>query len=166
MRIEIFICILVLFCPAGIVSAESSDALYKKGVSLARASNIIEAEKTFRRVIEISPWFCLGHYGLGRTLLMKKGNLDDAVKHLKRSVELDRSFAKGYFYLGLALFMNKKYIPAIHAFMDAYKNEPVMIEALYNTGAVYDVIGNPFKSKYYFSKYFLEKKRRDEGRIF
>ena len=111
--------ILPFVIPIG--ARENSTMLYKKGVSLVLKKQLKDAEKVFKRVIKINPYYSLGHYGLGRVYLMKRGYLKEAVRHLKKSVSLDRRLAKGYFYLGMAHMLSKQYMRAIGAFKNSYK---------------------------------------------
>src|SRR4030042_3543785 len=99
---------------------ENSTELYQKGARLALDGQLDKAILVFNRVVDISPYYCLGHYGLGKAYLYKYGMVDEAIKHLKTSVKLDRKLVKGYFYLGIAYFLAKKYPPAAYAFKMAY----------------------------------------------
>ena len=145
---------------------ENSTGLYKKGARHAINGQYNKAIEVFKRVIDISPYYCLGHYGLGKVYLYKYGMLDDAVLHLKRSVSLDKKFVKGHFYLGVAYFLSKKYIQAIHSFKNAYYNDDSYIEALYNLGVIYDIMDDSYHSKIFFSKYLDEKYKEEEDILF
>ena len=144
---------------------ENSSKLYEKGAQEALAGNIDNAIEIFKKVIDVSPHYTLGHYGLGKAYLYKKGKLKEAIFHLKRSTDLDKKFAKGYFYLGMAYYFSTKYIQAIHAFKKAYKYDETMIEALYNLSMIYDIIDKDFMAREYYRKYNREK-TRDEDFIF
>ena len=65
------------------------------------AGKYADAADVFRKVIAISPWYALGHYGLGKTSLYLPGEMDDAIKELRTAVELDPELARAYFYLGM-----------------------------------------------------------------
>lgn len=142
----------VLF-PVRVNSYENSSFLYRKGTELALAGRHEEASLVFKQVIEISPYYSLGYYGLGKIYLFKYGMLDQAVFHLARAVDLDKRFAKGYFYLGMAYLLNGKLLGALHAFDSSYRNDSNLTEALFNIGVIYDLMGKTYESGVYFKKY-------------
>jgi tetratricopeptide (TPR) repeat protein len=165
-RLFVIVSLLMLLLPATkSFAVENSSDLYKKASKLALKGSLDESITIFKKVVQLSPHYCLGHYGLGKAYLHKEGKLDDAVFHLAKSVDLDKKFVKGYFYLGMAYYMNMKYVQAIHSFKKAYDYDYSVIESLYNIGAIYDLIGNSYKSKIYFKRY-LDEKYRDDDDIF
>lgn len=145
---------------------ENSSELYQKGAKLAIEGELDNAIPVFKKVIEISPYYCLGHYGLGKAYLYKSGMIYDAIRHLKTAVELDRKFVKGYFYLGMAYLMAKKYPQAGRAFKQAYSYDETYIEALFNLGVVYETMDRSFQSGFYFNKYLDERIKEAEDIIF
>lgn len=157
--------VLLVALPAS-AARENSTELYQKGARLAIDGQLDKAIIVFKRVVEISPYYCLGHYGLGKAYLHKYGMLDDAVKHLRTAVKLDRKLVKAHFYLGVAYFMAKKYVPAAGAFKSAYGYDDSYIEALYNLGVVYEIMEKTYEAKIYYDKYLAEKVREEEDIIF
>ena len=157
--------LLLVFLTIPCSAIENSSKLYEKGAREALAGNIDQAIEIFKKVIEISPHYTLGHYGLGKAYLYKKGKLKEAILHLKISIDLDKKFAKGYFYLGMAYYFSTNYIQAIHAFKKAYQYDESMIEVLYNLSMIYDIIDRDFMAREYYRKYNHEK-TRDEDFIF
>ncbi len=156
----------VLSAPAGAAQRENSSELYRKGARLALDGQLDKAILIFKKVVEISPYYCMGHYGLGKAYLYKYGMMDDAIRHLKASVTLDRKLVKGYFYLGLAYFMAKQYRQAAAAFKSAYMYDDTYIEALYNLGVVYEIMEQSYKSSLYYRKYLGEKVKEEEDLVF
>ncbi len=169
-RIIIRVAFVLLVCLfpalAGAAPRENSSELYRQGARLAIDGQLDKAILIFKKVVEISPYYCMGHYGLGKAYLYKYGMTDDAVRHLKTSVKLDRKLVKGYFYLGLAYFMAKKYRHAASAFKSAYNYDDTYIEALYNLGVVYETIEQSYNSDLYFRKYLGEKIKEEEDLVF
>lgn len=100
--------ILLIAASASLAARENSTTLYKRGALLAKSGKINESIKVFRRVVALSPWYCLGHYGLGKAYLFSKGYNSDAMRHLKRATELDRTHAPSHFYLGFAYLLGGK----------------------------------------------------------
>ncbi len=152
--------------PGSLRSRENSSELYQKGVSLAREGRIDEAIEVFQKTVSVSPYYSLAHYGLGRAYLYKEERLDDAIRHLRQSVTLERDFARGHFYLGMAYLLSREYVYALHSFREAYRHESTLIEALYNIGAIYDMMGKSYESLVYFRKYKEEKEKEKEDIIF
>lgn len=69
---------------------------YGRGVLYLRTGRIAEAERTFRRVLDISPTFEEGHFLLGTALLLE-GNADAALPKMRLETRSARQLA------GLAL---------------------------------------------------------------
>ncbi|MCU0848086.1 MAG: hypothetical protein MUD12_09390 [Spirochaetes bacterium] len=161
-RSPAYILILILLFSAPSFGLENSTDLYKKGARLALNGKIDEAILVFKKVIDISPYYCMGHYGLGKAYLYKYGMIDEAIRQLRLSVKYDTRFAKGYFYLGMGYLLSGKYVDAIHSFRTAYRYNEAMSEALYNTGAVYDLMDRSYKAQVYFGKFGAESKSKEE----
>lgn len=140
------------------VYAENSSVYYSKGVEFFKAGNLSDAEKSFKLAVEVNPSYTLAHYGLGRVYIMQNGRASDAVKHLKLSVSLDPNFVKGWFKLGLAELVSGKYIESLHSFQEAYQRDKTFIEALYNMGVVYDLLGDNFTAFTYYRLYYRKVK--------
>ena len=142
---------------------QSSSKLYETGAEYAENGDFVNARKYFEEVIKISPYFCLGHYGLGKLNLYDGGDLEIAERELYAATQLDKKFAKAHFYLGVAYMLREKNLYAIQSFKKAYDYDKSYFHALYNIGAIYDSMGHPFKSVYYYKKYYeeLEKDKSD-----
>lgn len=145
---------------------KNSSALYREAAKLALAGKIDEAIPKFRESIAINPYYSMGHYGLGKAYLYKEGKLKDAIKSLETAVKLDHKNAKGHFYLGICYLMKEKYIQAVHSFDNAYRNDSSLIEALYNIGAAYDIMGYEGKAAKYYDLFLLKKEKVDRDVLF
>lgn len=159
----------LLFAAALVVPAyplEKSSDLYRQGTALAVKGDIDGAIEKFKKAVEIGPYYCLAHYGLGKAYLYKYGMLDQAIIHLRESVKLDGRLARGHFYLGMAYLLSRKYVPAVHAFKKAYELDDTMIEALYNTAVAYDIMGKDYEAVLYFKKYYAERDREGGDSLF
>ena len=149
--------VLVLFLSVAALYAEkNSTEYYSEGLEYARSGRLDLAEQSFKKTIEVNQYYCLGHYGLGRVYMYQAETMDRAIAHLEKAVELDSNFAPAYFYLGIAQMLSNKYVDSIHSFNNAYEKDSRFVEALYNMGAVYDLIGNEYKAFYYYRKYQVE----------
>jgi tetratricopeptide (TPR) repeat protein len=149
----------MLAAPCSLAAREKSPELYRQGASYALAGDIDRAIEVFKKVVERSPYYCMGHYGLGKAYLYKYGMLDQAVRHLRESVKLDRKLARGHFYLGMAYMLQVQYVRSLHAFKAAYETDDTLVEALYNMAAIYEIIGKDYEAWFYFRKYYEEKER-------
>jgi tetratricopeptide (TPR) repeat protein len=156
----------VCFFAGPVKSSENSTQLYHRAARLAIDGNIDESIAVFKRVIEVNPYYALGHYGIGKAYLYKEGKLADAIVHLRRAVELDRKLSKGHFYLGIALMFNKRYAHALHSFHRAYRYDKSGIEALYNIAVIYDIMNSPQKAQRFFEQYFYLKERGELDILF
>ena len=165
-RVLSFIFIFIFSFPVWGAARKNSTELYKEAVKIAARGNTNEAIDAFKKVVEVNPYYALGHYGLGRAYLNKEGMLNDAIRHLKLSVTYDRILAKGYYYLGMALMLKKRYNAAIDAFSNAYKYDKSFIGALYNIGAIYELLEKNNKAAQYFDEYLYQKEKKEEDILF
>jgi len=156
----------VLLAAATAESRENSSELYREGARLAMEGRLDEAIPVFRKVVEISPYYCLGYYGLGKACLYRGGMLDEAIRNLQTAVKLDRRLVRGHFYLGMAYFMARRYMDAAFSFKSAYAYDDTYIEALYNLGVVYEIIERDYDSKVYYGRYLDEKYKVEEDITF
>lgn len=138
--------------------AENSTFYYNKGVEEFKAGNPGDAENSFKEAVKINPSYTLGHYGLGRIYILQKNRVPDAIKHLKLAVSLDPGFAKGWFKLGLAELISGKYVESLQSFKQAYERDKTFIEALYNMGVVYDLLGDNYTAFTYYRQYYRKVK--------
>jgi len=75
--------------------------------------NFTEAEKEFRRAIELNPNYATAHHWYGNSLLASLGRFDAAIAEGKRSVELDPLSLINNADLGSTLMMARRYDEAI-----------------------------------------------------
>jgi tetratricopeptide (TPR) repeat protein len=166
LRAAAFFLLAALVASPASAARENSTDLYRSGARLAMEGQLDKSILVFKRVVEISPYYCMGHYGLGKAYLHKYGMLDDAIRHLKTAVQLDHKLVKGYFYLGMAYFLARNYVQSAGAFKNAFKYDNTCIEALYNLGVVYEIIEKEYDSGLYYGRYLDEKYKVDEDIIF
>ena len=157
MKKSISLC-LIFFIMQMPVYPENSTFYYNKGVEAFKAGNLVDAENSFKEAVKINPSYTLGHYGLGRIYILQKNRVPDAIKHLKLSVALDPGFVKGWFKLGLAELISGRYIESLQSFKQAYDRDKTFIEALYNMGVVYDMLGDNYTAFTYYRQYYRKLK--------
>jgi tetratricopeptide (TPR) repeat protein len=140
----------------------NTSELYITGADFAVDGNYIEAERVFKQVIRLSPYYALGHYGLGKVYMYQGGNMRNAIRELKIAVDLDNRLAKAHFYLGVAYYLSEEYALAVTSYKKAFEIDERYVEALYNIGSIYDFMGHPSKSLIYYKKYLDEKLLEEE----
>jgi tetratricopeptide (TPR) repeat protein len=165
LRIALALVAILLFAET-LHARKNSSAVYREAARLAMAGDIDAAIPKFKEALAINPYYSTGHYGLGKAYLHREGKIKDAIRSLERAIRLDSKNAKGHFYLGIAYLMKEKYVKAVHAFDDAYRNDSTFIEALYNMGAAYDIMGYEGKAKKYFDLFYLKKEKVDRDVLF
>lgn len=158
--------ILLITTRSSLHARKNSSALYREAAKLALSGKIDESIPKFKEALSINPYYSMGHYGLGKAYLHREGKMKDAIRSLERAVKLDYKNAKGHFYLGLGYLMSKKYVMAVHAFDSAYQNDNSLIEALYNIGAAYDIMGYEGKAGKYYDLFLLKKEKVDMDVLF
>jgi len=158
--------IIILCAVPAILTGEqqNSSQLYRQAAEMAQSGNRKGAIPLFKKVIQLSPYYTKGHYGLGKALLYDKSTIPEGIRHLKKAVSLDRRNSAAFFYLGMGYMLSNNYMKSIESFQKAYQLDPNITEALYNIGAVFDIMENKKQSARYFRQY-LEKQRREDSDI-
>ncbi len=87
---------------------ESAEQLCTRAVKSELAADPGEAERLYRRALEIDPGLSSAHLGLAMVALAK-GLASDAVKHLRQAVSRDRQNDEAWYYLALAQVMRAEY---------------------------------------------------------
>lgn len=161
------IIVILLFVQINYVlfAKEFSSKLCVEAEILAKSGKYVEAEKKYLESINLNNYYHRAHYGYGK-LCLYIGKIDLAVKHLENAVRLDKSHGASYFYLGMAYFFKKKYNLAIKYLLKSYEIDTDFVETLYNVGVIFELIGDEYKSKKYFIKYFNEKQKEETGILF
>lgn len=159
---KIIFILLIFSLHENVFSRQNSTNLYKLAVKKAQEGKIDESIILFKQTIKLSPYYSLAHYGLGKAYLYRETQIDLAIKQLKVAATYDKKLAKANFYLGMALMLGKKYNSAIHEFKKCYKIDDTYIEALYNIGSIFDIIGDSFNSQKYFNLYYYRKNKDNQ----
>ena len=107
---------------------EIDNTLAEAHTSLARVLqsydwNWSEAEKEYKRAIELDPRYALAHQWYGG-FLNRTGRMDEGIAEIKAALELDPLSASANFELGLAYFFARDYDQAIQQFQRALELEP------------------------------------------
>jgi tetratricopeptide (TPR) repeat protein len=159
---RLFLIILFILSTLNLSGRENSSILYQKGAELAINGQLDQAEILFKKAISLNNYYSLAHYGLGKIYIIKYGMIKLGIKHLKRSVLLDKDLVKANFYLGFAYLLNQNYRMSIIYFKKTYDLDDEYLEALYNIGTIYEIIGKDLKSLQYYNKYLKEFKKDND----
>jgi TolB-like protein/Tfp pilus assembly protein PilF len=113
---------------------EIDGTLAEAHTSLARVLQIYdwnwaEAEKEYKRAMELDPRYPLAHQWYAG-YLERTGRIDEGIAEMKVAVELDPLSASTNFELGLAYFFARDYDRAIQQFQKALELEPGFPPAL------------------------------------
>lgn len=107
-----------------------------------------EAEKALRKAVANRPYFPLGYYELGFTL-MKLERYNEAAEALKKSFSLEANLpVDAYFYLGTSLFHSGKTAEAI-TYLERYKEKAGWFGT---RDEAYGLLGKAYMKKYKFQK--------------
>jgi superkiller protein 3 len=115
------------------VVAQSVDELFERGNTAQSERRYEEAERTWRRVLEIDPNNADAYVGLGNALYYQ-GKLEEAISAYGRAIELNPQDAIAYYNLGNALRNQGKLEEAISAYGRAIELNPQYALAYYNLG--------------------------------
>jgi len=151
--------LVLLLCCSASAAEKNSTEYYNEGLGYAREGRLDLAEESFKKTITANKYYCLGHYGLGRVYMYRPDTMGKAIMHLKKAVELDSNYAPAYFYLGIAQLITEKYVDSIHSFNNAFEKDNRFVEALYNIGTVYELLGDEYKAFFYYRRYLYEAER-------
>ena len=74
--------------------------ILQQAIASLKEGKIDEAEKSFKKAIELKPHFPETHYNLG-VALQNLGRLDEAKKSYKKAIELNPDYAEAHYNLSL-----------------------------------------------------------------
>ena len=123
--------------------------------------NNSEAEKAYKRAVEIQPAYLLALIDLGRLRLAVR-NYDGAIEVLSRALIVRPDSADVYFLLGEACLQVKKGSAAVASFSEALKLDPQgMADAHLRLAALYNAAGMKDKAAAEYEQFL--KKRPDHA---
>ncbi len=127
-----------ILCPSE--NDEAIDA-YNAGVTAHQSDQVVEAEKNYRRAIELDPGFCDAMDNLGQ-LLRSQGRLDEAIEWYQRSLEIYPENMAALANLGVAYRYKGDYQLAIDAYNRLFEFSPDNPEGYFGLGQVYYAMGD------------------------
>jgi len=137
------------------------DAHYNHGALLIREGKLDDAEKEFRRALEIDPSHADAHNSLGY-LLERAGTLAEAAAEYQKAIEERPDFRQAHFNLGRLLVSQQKYQEGIEQFQltltPVDESTPTYLYAL---GATYGRAGDRENALRYLRE--AQKQASDRG---
>lgn len=100
-------------------------------------SKMAEAEKYYRKALDLSPDNSTAYMGLG-TLLVKKGSYDEAEELYKKAILLNPKNANAYIYYGLLLVDKRFFKEAEYFYHKAVEVDPANGDAYYNLARLHE----------------------------
>jgi tetratricopeptide (TPR) repeat protein len=126
---------LILFLLAGFDSfSQKENTLLRQGNRKYNSGEYKEAEKDYRKALELNKESVKGQYNLG-TAVYKNNNFEEATKIYNNLAEknLDREVkSKAFHNLGNSYLQSKEYEKGIVAYKNALMNDPKNIDTKYN----------------------------------
>ena len=109
-------------------------AWYLLGIIHGRLGDLMQAESSYRKAIEIKPDYADAHSGLG-VVLNRQGRPEDAAAALRQATHLKPAYPEAHFYLGIVLAGLGQLDNGILSFQEAVRLAP-------GYGAAYAAMGN------------------------
>src|SRR5712672_2632855 len=106
-----------------VIDRRAFDSILQRGYRSECAGDAAQAEKLYRRALQIDSASVDAHYLLG-ALLGKKGELHDAAALLQRAVEAKPDFADAHAALGNVYLLQKRSQAAAAAYREAIRLDP------------------------------------------
>ena len=117
-----------------LAQAQTENSLIRKGNSSFEKANYKEAEKDYRKALEINKESEKGQFNLG-TAVYKNNNFEESTKLYSNLAEKKTDpglKSKVYHNLGNSLFQSKEYEKSIQAYKNSLINDPRNIDTKYN----------------------------------
>ena len=123
------------------VDRQAFDSILQQGYRSQCAGDEADAEKSYRRALEMEPASVDAHYLLG-ALLGKRGLLHDAAALLQQAIAAKPDFADAHAALGNVYWLQENRQAAAASYQEAIRLDPENISAHSNLGLIYKSDGN------------------------
>ncbi|MCW6038714.1 tetratricopeptide repeat protein [Spirulina subsalsa FACHB-351] len=123
----------LVFAPQGL-KAQTVEQLLEQGNAAQAQGRFTEAERVFRRVLQVEPNDAAAHNNLGLALY-NQGKLEEAIASYQRAIQLDPNYGAAHYNLGNALRNQGQVAEMIAAYQQAIQVDPNYASAYNNLGA-------------------------------
>jgi len=119
--------------------------LFARAVGEHRSGALDEAERSYRRVIELDAGNAEAHHNLGG-VLFKQGRFDEAQKELEHAIELRSHYPEAHYNLGNIARVRGESERAMRCYEQALRIEPAFVDAHINLGGMLKEEAETYKS--------------------
>jgi len=123
------------------VTADSAQSWYELGVDYELMGSTEEAERAYRRALQLDPSFVSPYVNLGR-LLHRQLNLADAEALYRKAMQAEPANAVAHFNLGVVLEDRDEKDAAMQAYRDSLRLDPTVADAHYNLARLLEQTGD------------------------
>jgi Flp pilus assembly protein TadD len=132
--------------------SDDTEVLNALGIAYAASDRRADAERTFRRAMDLDPTNALAHQNLG-TLALLAGDLAAAEHSLRAAIAIDPVLAEAHTTLGVVLARLNRRVDAVEAWTRAVELEPTEFKALYNLTVELDRQGRAAEARQYGQRF-------------
>lgn len=143
----------------GDVRTRNAYELYAKASSLDESpSTMAEAERLYRRAIELDPDLAIAYTNLGN-ILFRRGDVHGAEKLYRKAIDVDDKQPEAHYNLGYVMLDRGQPRIAASHFERAIARDPRFADAHFNLAMAYEQIGERDKARTHWKRYLeLEPK--------
>lgn len=132
----------VLRPAAGRAKARTAYEIYVRASQFDEdPSTLDEAERLYRRAIELDPWLAIAYTNLGN-ICFRRGDEVEAEKLYRKALLIDFDQPEAQYNLGYVMLERGEAADAITYFLGAIKNDPQFADAYFNLAMAYEQSGN------------------------
>jgi tetratricopeptide (TPR) repeat protein len=138
---------------AGKARARTAYDLYVRASQLDEdPATLDEAEKLYRRAVELDPWLAIAYTNLGN-ICFRRGDEDRAVELYQRALGIDSVQPEAQYNLGYVMLERGRTQEAVDHFCGAIKSDPRFADAYFNLAMAYEQTGSPEDARPCWRKY-------------
>ena len=134
-------------------NARKAHDLYVQASQLDEApGTMAEAEKLYRRALELDPWLAIAYTNLGN-ICFRRGDDEQAEGLYRRALQVDAAQPEAQYNLGYVMLERGKPIEAIDFFKGAIGADPRFADAYFNLAMAYEQLGEGGKARPCWRRY-------------
>ncbi len=143
----------VLRPTAGRARAKTAYDLYVRASQFDEDPGTLdEAERLYRRAIELDPWLAIAYTNLGN-ICFRRGDEPQAEKLYKKALLIDTTQPEAQYNLGYVMLERGQAAEAIDFFRGAIKSDPRFADAYFNLAMAYEQTGNVEEARPCWKRY-------------